>query len=312
VGRAALPRGLAKGHLRPTGGILVVRGRAVAQPNRSGGVCINAGKRYICHVKRVGKLCLCLAGGLVLSAGLRAGDLASADSPYVPIVARNVFDIHPLPPVDPNQVNAEPPPKITPNGIMSIYGHLQALFKVAIPSKPGIPAKEQTYILSEGQQQDDIEVTRIDEKAGVVTFNNHGTVQDLPLTAATASGGSSGPAPGAPGMMPSYPMPGFVPGGGNASSFIRFGRNRNNAGNNNAGYGNNMNGGANQGSQLGVAMGGAGNNNPNPQPQGVPSLEDQAALITANHLAAINAGSPIAPLYPPTQFDSQAGIPPAP
>ena len=143
-------------------------------------------------MERVGKLCLCLAGGLVLNTGLRADDFVSADNPYAPIVTRNVFDIHPPPPVDPNAQNAEPPPKITPNGIMSAFGHLQVLFKVAIPAKPGQPAKDQSYILSEGQAQDDIEVTKIDEKGSVVTFNNHGTVQELPLAVATASG------PGAP------------------------------------------------------------------------------------------------------------------
>jgi hypothetical protein len=263
-------------------------------------------------MKRAGKLCLCLVGGLVLNTGLRAADLVSSDNPYVPIVARNIFDIHPLPPVDPNQADAEPPPKITPNGITSTLGLLKALFKVSIPAKPGQPAKEQTYMLGEGQQQDDIEVAKIDEKAGVVTFNNHGTVQELPLATAAVSG-PSGSAPGTPGQMPSYPMPGFVPGGGNPNNGgpIRFGTRFGKSGRSNPNVamgGNNNNGGASPSSRLGVAMGGAGYNNSSSQPQGMPSAEDQAAMITANHLAAM--GTPIANLYPPTPFDSQAGIPP--
>ena len=45
-----------------------------------------------------------------------------------------------------------------PNGIMSIFGQLQVLFKVAIPAKAEQPAKDESYILSEGQRQDEIEV----------------------------------------------------------------------------------------------------------------------------------------------------------
>ena len=64
---------------------------------------------------------------------------------------------------------------------MSIFGQLQVLFKVAGTAKPGQPAKDDSYILSEGQRQDEIEVIHIDEKASLVTFNNHGTVQEIPL-----------------------------------------------------------------------------------------------------------------------------------
>lgn len=145
----------------------------------------------------------------MLNTGLRADDFVSADNPYAPIVTRNVFDIHPPPPVDPNAQNAEPPPKITPNGIMSAFGHLQVLFKVAIPAKPGQPAKDQSYILSEGQAQDDIEVTKIDEKGSVVTFNNHGTVQELPLAVATASGPGAPPPGSGPGPGPNIPRAGI-------------------------------------------------------------------------------------------------------
>src|SRR5208282_3259482 len=175
-------------------------------------------------MKRVGKFCLCLAGGLALHAGLRAADPVSPGNPYAPIATRNVFDIKPPPLVDPNQAPAEPPPKITPNGITSVFGHLQVLFKVAVPAKPGQPAKDQCYILSEGQAQDDIEVTKIDEKAGLVTFNNHGTVQELPLIVGTASGPPA-PASGGPGPGPNIPGPGLAPGRGNINNggVISFG-----------------------------------------------------------------------------------------
>ena len=310
-------------------------------------------------MERAAKLCLCLAGGLVLNTGLRADDLVSADNPYASIVSRNVFDIHPPPPVDPNAQPAEPPPKITPNGIVSTFGHLQVLFKVAIPAKPGVPAKDQSYILSEGQAQDDIEVTKINEPNGVVTFNNHGTVQELPLVVGTASG-PTGPAPGgpAPGPGPNLARPGFAPVGGNAGnagfgggggSVIPFGnrfgqsggfggQNPKFGGGGPTGFGgmnSGISGGANIGSSFGVAAnnggfsaqfggtttaGGASSQSgaatANTGTINYPALngmtpEEVQALIAAQHAAAVQAGSPWAGLFPPTRFDSQAGIPPS-
>ena len=51
-----------------------------------------------------------------------------------------------------------------PNGIMSISGQLQALYKVAVIAKAEEPAKDESYILSEGQRQDEIEVIHINDK----------------------------------------------------------------------------------------------------------------------------------------------------
>jgi hypothetical protein len=243
----------------------------------------------------------------------------SPDNPYAPIVTRNVFSINPPAPVDPNQQPAVPPPKITPNGIMSVFGHLQALFKVAIPARPNQPARDQSYILGEGQAQDDIEVTKIDEKAGLVTFNNHGTVQELPLV--SAAGGSSASAQGGPGPepgpKPGFPRPGFAPGGGNASNggYSRFGQSGGFGGQNpNLNGGNNANnGGANSGSGLGVALGGAGGySSPqsSQQRQTPMSADDQAVMMATFHAAALADGDPAAKIYPPSTYDSSAGIPP--
>src|ERR1700722_6082263 len=113
---------------------------------------------------RAGKIAGCLACMLALNASLRADDVLLPGNPYAPIVARNVFALIPVPVVDPNAAPPETPLKITPNGIMSIFGNLQVLFKGT--GKPG--GKEDSYILMEGQGQDNIEVTKIDEKDGVV------------------------------------------------------------------------------------------------------------------------------------------------
>jgi hypothetical protein len=158
---------------------------------------------------------------LLFSAGARSQDASSAaasDSPYASIVARNMFGLLPIPKVDPNanQPPPDPPPKITLNGIMTIFGKDQALFKVANKPKPGQPAKEDAHVLAEGEMEDDITVVSIDHLNGKVTFNNHGETQELALVAAKESGGPA-PAPGGiPGrtMPGGFPQPGFVPGGG--------------------------------------------------------------------------------------------------
>jgi hypothetical protein len=183
-------------------------------------------------MKHVGKIAVCLASGLALNAALRADDAVLPGNPYAPVVARNIFGLNPPPPVDLNQ--PDPPVKITPNGIMSIFGHLQVLFKVSNPPTPGKPAGDTSYILSEGQRQDDVEVTHINEKSGVVTFNNHGIVQELPLTKAPAI---TTPMPMATGVYPQPGLAGTAPGGGNngigfGNRFGGGGGGRNRGGNN--------------------------------------------------------------------------------
>jgi hypothetical protein len=173
----------------------------------------------------VGKISLGLTAAALLGPVARAQDLATADQPaatsdqpYATIVARNIFALLPIPPPPPpNTAPTDPPPKITANGITSILGQLQALFKVAIPGRGNQPAREQSYMLSEGERQDEIEVTKIDEATATITFDNHGTIQEIPLVAAKDSGpgpGMGGPArnPFAPGGPNGFPM-GRRPGG---------------------------------------------------------------------------------------------------
>lgn len=152
-----------------------------------------------------------------MNSSLRADDAVLPGNPYAIVVARNIFDLNPPVAVDPNAKAEEPPVKIVPNGIMSIFGQLQVLFKVPA-AKPG--GKDEAYILTEGQSQDDIEVTKINEKAGIVTFNNHGIVQELPLVVTQPS---SIPIPGFPAGNPGIPgmTPGAAPGaatGGNTGN----------------------------------------------------------------------------------------------
>jgi hypothetical protein len=138
-------------------------------------------------MNRVGKIALCLAGGFIFTVAARADDAALPGDPYAVVVTRNIFGLNPPPPVDPNPPDANPPPKIIPNGIISIFGHLQVLFKVTNPAKPSKTPGDDDYILSEGQRQDNIEVVKIDERNSIVTFKNHGEMQELPLVTTAPS-----------------------------------------------------------------------------------------------------------------------------
>ncbi len=120
-----------------------------------------------------------ILSSVVLSAGLWTLDADVAGSPYRGIVERNVFNLRPPPPPPDNTPPPVPPPKITLTGITTILGNKRALMKALEPPRPPEPAKEVSYILAEGQRDGDVEVIAIDERAGSVKVNNHGTIQEL-------------------------------------------------------------------------------------------------------------------------------------
>lgn len=144
----------------------------------------------------------------------------TAGNKYHAIVDRNVFGLKaPAPPPDP-EANKPPPPKITPTGITTILGNKRALFKVQLPAKPPEPAKEQSFILTEGQREGQIEVLEIDEKLGSIKFNNFGTVVTLTLEKDGAKlPNTPPPAVPPPGAPPGFPPPAaaatpYAPAGG--------------------------------------------------------------------------------------------------
>jgi hypothetical protein len=255
-------------------------------------------------MKRLVKIVVCLASGLVLNAGARADDVVLPNNPYAPIVVRNVFGLNPPQPVDTNATQADLP-KITPNGIMSIFGQLQVLFKVAGTAKPGQPAKDESYILSEGQRQDEIEVIQIDEKASLVTFNNHGTVQELPLAKANPPPVST-PMPAQGGPVPAQNFRG--PNGENNSRIpSRLG------GGPAGGPGAARNRGRGDGSPLTTVPTRAGYSGQQQQPQNTITPEVQMIMIAAQHAKAQQEGDPVAALFPTTPIDPDAGVvPPSP
>src|ERR1035437_596394 len=222
-----------------------------------------------------------LVAVLLAGASAHAGEVAASDKPYAAMVARNIFNLVPIPAnTAPEAPPTDPPPKITPNGIMSIFGKLQVLFKVAADKpKPGQPpAKEEAYVLSEGERQDEIEVTKIDEPASLVTFNNHGVVQELPLANAPNAPGRArgGGGAGVPGLAPTR---GMLRGGAGVGASL-FGQDRNLPGGNPS-AGSNPN--APGSPSLGGAASSGGNN---AQSQENLSPEANALLIEKNYLDA--------------------------
>jgi len=167
---------------------------------------------------------------LVLSAYASTNDVAANHNPYASIPSHNVFSLSPPPPASTTNDPTKPPPKITLNGIMSIFGEFQALFKVNAALHPGQPAKDNAYILAENESQDGIEVVHIDAITGTVTFDNHGVVQKISLPVASGTAAlnfaKGDPVTGTAYVVPkSYPpefirarIPDYLGGGPNADT----------------------------------------------------------------------------------------------
>jgi hypothetical protein len=294
-------------------------------------------------MKCLAKIAVCLAGGLVLNAGLQAASPAASpalvavkapagnppsDNPYATIAVRNIFGLNPPAPPAPVDSPEKNLPKITPTGIMGVFGHSQVLFKVApVATKGGPPPKDEFYILSEGQRQDDIEVVKIDERNSLVTFDNHGFQQEMPLAAA-ASGGGAGAASwsGGGGAINNPGMAAGAGGGGPAgpAGFTRFGSSPggNNGGmpNSNPGFngggpnGANGAGGASGGLDFGAVVDTSRNYQPTKDNPPV-SAEAQVLQMEYHRMQAQKTGSPQAFLIPPTpltELNTPDGGPPAP
>jgi len=154
----------------------ILRGLRVAAKTTFGN-CSN--ELYLAAMSGGCSLIYCFLGGLLLIPGARAMVPDVSSSPYRDITDRNIFGLKPPPPPPRPEDVKQPPPEIKLTGITSILGMKQALLKTQIPAKPPQPAREESYILTEGQSEGDIEVIAIDEKAGTVKVNNHGTPQTL-------------------------------------------------------------------------------------------------------------------------------------
>ncbi len=81
-------------------------------------------------------------------------------------------------------------PIITPNGIMTLSGTTQVLFKVVDPTgKSG----EQSYMLGQGEGRGGIKIVSIDQPTATIIFDNHGTIQKIAIHEVALVGMASPP-----------------------------------------------------------------------------------------------------------------------
>ncbi len=258
-----------------------------------------------------------LAGGLVFSANLWAAppqNGAVSGNPYSPIIDRNVFGLlTPPPPVDNAAALLEANlPKITVNGISVDLGNVEVLFKTS--GKQG--SKDSYYDLAAGESEDNIEVVRIDQSGGMVTFENNGVQQQIPLAEVPHGSGGGGGNPGVI-IRGGSPFPGgrFGGGGFNPNSPGGNGPGRYNG--QQANNGNNGGGGGNVGGVGSLEF----NATPFQQPPVTPtprlSPEAQVIMIEAQRMQ----GGTGAPVLPPTALTpllngngdgDNSGTPPTP
>jgi hypothetical protein len=124
-------------------------------------------------MKRIGKVLICFLSGLAFCQIAKAVNPDAPANPYAMIVQRNAFSlVTPLP----KSELPRPITKITLTGTTSILGDCCALLKAQLPAIPPESPQELSLILSEGQQEKNIRVLEINEKAGTVKVDDYGTI----------------------------------------------------------------------------------------------------------------------------------------
>ena len=175
-------------------------------------------------------LLLCYIVGSCAFSWLTFAAVTPTGNPYDAIVSRNVFGLKPPAPPAPPPPPAAAAPTIKLLGITTILGRAQVMLKVSTAARPPEPAKEQSYLMREGQGEDDIEVMEIDALAGTVKLKNRDLVQSLsmkedslsPTPGATLPATAVPPPPASP-LIPGRPAPAAAPAipvntGGSAAS----------------------------------------------------------------------------------------------
>jgi translation initiation factor IF-2 len=219
----------------------------------------------------------------------------AADTPYAGIVARNMFGLVPIPPPVPvDQPQVDPPSKITVTGIMSIFGRDQAIFTTAGDKpKGGQPPKEGSYVLAEGERQDDIEVVKINREVGLVSFKNHGIPQEIPLLAAKDAGGPPGGG-GGPGKGGGGPGRSLAPSRGGGPGLAQSGTRQ-------IGAGGGLNPAASALANNAGGAGGIGNQSRSQNPGEQMTVDQQELLIEAQRKVFQDQGDGTANILPPTR-----------
>ena len=125
-----------------------------------------------------------------------ASAAVAAGTPYDSIVARNAFALCPSSPLQPapSQAVWTPPPDLKITGLVTVPPTKKVSFHVIEHGKP-----PRSYVLAEGEQQDDVEVVTIDGDSQTVRVKNQGIYVILDfethgIKAADAVAPKSGPA----------------------------------------------------------------------------------------------------------------------
>src|SRR5688572_5494938 len=109
------------------------------------------------------KIMLSVLAGLGICSGASGIVAEDGGNPYSAIVTRNVFGLRPKPEPTAPEVKKADPPKIILTGLTDITGVKRVLFKAQMPARPPEPAKEQSFIMREGETEGQIQVLEIDE-----------------------------------------------------------------------------------------------------------------------------------------------------
>lgn len=153
-----------------------------------------------------------LSACLLIGMAVSVVALDTLSGPYKKIAARNVFGLNPIPP-PPQVVDIRlPPPKILLQGIDTICGRKQVLFKLSIPARPPNQASEASKVMSEGDRDGDIEVLAIDVARQEVRFRNNGEEETRTMKDDAAKPSSGGMSPMVmPGQIGAVPIPPLAP-----------------------------------------------------------------------------------------------------
>src|SRR4051794_32287813 len=101
------------------------------------------------------------------------GALAGSDSPYDSIAGRNAFGLQPAPAMEtspaPPQAVWKPPPDLKITGLVAVPPTKKVTFYALEHGK-----EPRSYVLGEGEQQDDIKIVTIDGASQTVRVKNQG------------------------------------------------------------------------------------------------------------------------------------------
>lgn len=129
------------------------------------------------------------------------------------ISQRNIFDLTPIPPIEPPKAadTNPPPPNVTLIGLSTILGSDQAIFilKPQAARASAQPNSEETIVMNVGERHGVLELLAMNMKDGTARIRNEGAESTITIRTNAPSGGGVAGAGGRPTGNFSQPPPGF-------------------------------------------------------------------------------------------------------